>query len=106
MKEMLEDGTFDGDDFTSKPKGPIRTHWWNVGCIPITYDHCGDYLCVDMVPGNGGHVGQIIDWWHEQGATEVVAHSFVEWLSNLADDFLAGKYCVNSQGDLQYLPHA
>jgi cell wall assembly regulator SMI1 len=85
------------------PKGPIKTDWWNQGWIPLTENEGGDYICIDLVPETGGHVGQVIDWWHEQAATAVLANSWADWLANLATQLEAGKcrFDPNGSGTIQ-----
>jgi cell wall assembly regulator SMI1 len=67
----------------SNPAGPIRDDWWHLRWVPLTENECGDYVCLDFGPAEGGRKGQVIDWWHEQGATRVLANSFTEWLAGL-----------------------
>jgi cell wall assembly regulator SMI1 len=92
MHDMLQDGYFNDSGFRSRPKGPIKTHWWNPKWIPITYNESGDHVCVDLDPAKGGRIGQVIDWWHERGATSVLADSFTEWLAALAQRLKTGHY--------------
>jgi cell wall assembly regulator SMI1 len=77
-------------DERGTPKGPISTDWWNRGWIPLTENDCGDYICIDTVPARGGRVGQVIDWWHEQAATGVLAASWREWLVQLVGKLESG----------------
>lgn len=74
----------------SSPAGPIRDDWWHRMWVPLTENECGDFVCLDFAPAPGGRVGQVIDWWHEQGATRVLATSFAEWLAGLAEPGVAG----------------
>src|SRR5262249_6127270 len=67
----------------SAPTGPIRDDWWNGRWAPLTENECGDMICLDFDPAPGGTLGQVIDWWHEQGATRVLATGFQEWLEGL-----------------------
>ena len=69
----------------STPVGPIRADWWHPKWVPLTENESGDFVCLDLAPAAGGRVGQVIDWWHEQGATRVLAGSFGEWLASLAE---------------------
>ncbi|HVS36913.1 MAG TPA: SMI1/KNR4 family protein [Gemmataceae bacterium] len=85
-------------DERGSPKGPIKTDWWNLGWIPLTENDCGDYICIDMVPESPGQVGQVIDWWHEQAATDVLAPSWREWLADLVTRLEAGAYRFDSAG--------
>jgi cell wall assembly regulator SMI1 len=79
-------------DVKSKPTGPIRNDWWNKGWIPITDSGGGGILCIDMTPGAGGRIGQVIRYHHECGPTVVLAPSLREFFSQFADHLEAGKY--------------
>ncbi len=92
MNDMLQDGYFSDSGFKSRPKGPIKNSWWNPKWIPITYNGSGDHVCVDLDPAKGGQVGQVIDWWHERGATNVLAAGFAEWLATLVHRLETGHY--------------
>jgi cell wall assembly regulator SMI1 len=50
-----------------------------------------------MSPRKGGKVGQLIDWWHERGATGVVAKTFTQWLAQVADDFEADEFSYDDE---------
>ena len=89
-REWLHRGTF--GDAESTPQGPIKTDWWNVRWIPFTHDGGGNYQCLDLDPAPGGNVGQIINFDHEVGATEVLAPSFRAFLAAFADDLEAGRF--------------
>jgi cell wall assembly regulator SMI1 len=82
----------------SEPKGPIRADWWNRGWIPLTENQCGDSVCIDLAPRSRGREGQVIGWWHERGATHVLAAGFAEWLSGCADRLEAGGYRLVESG--------
>jgi cell wall assembly regulator SMI1 len=92
MKEMLDSGLFNYPGFVSEPNGPIKQDWWNKKWIPITDNFEGDHICVDMDPLDGGTVGQIIDWWHERGACELLAPGMGEWLAMIAKDLEEGSF--------------
>lgn len=44
-----------------------------------------------MDPAKGGKKGQVFDWWHEQGATDLLANDVGEWLLQVAKDLEDGK---------------
>lgn len=92
MRNMLHNGNFEDRGFVSEPIGPIKTDWWLDNWLPITSNSSGDHLCVDLSPAKGGKKGQIIDWWHERGATSVIAPDFQSLLSIAADKFEAGQF--------------
>lgn len=89
MKSMVEKGAFSQK---SEPIGPIKADWWNTKWIPVTANLGGDYICVDLDPGPGGTKGQVIAWWHEKGASEVLAEGVGAWLSGVAEDLEDGSF--------------
>jgi cell wall assembly regulator SMI1 len=95
----VEQGYFSGPDFVSRPKGPIKKVWFHAQWVPIVDDQCGDYVFADLAPEKGGRVGQIIEFHRDTGATEVLAQSFSELLSSVADDLEAGKYAYDKKTD-------
>jgi cell wall assembly regulator SMI1 len=94
MCELAQGGQFAG--FRSDPQGPIKDVWWNSKWIPITYNDQGDHLCIDLDPEEGGIAGQVIDWWHERGATHVVATNVAEWLGLVVSDLQQARFRPNS----------
>jgi cell wall assembly regulator SMI1 len=89
-KEWLQTGKF--GDAESTPQGPIKTDWWNVRWIPFTHDGGGNHQCIDLDPAPGGEQGQVINFDHEVGATEVLAPSFRAYLATFGADLEAGCY--------------
>lgn len=71
---------------------PIQPVWWHPKLIPFAADGAGNNWCVDLDPAPGGHVGQVIDWDHEDGPTGVLFPSFQALFSQLTDDLEADKY--------------
>jgi cell wall assembly regulator SMI1 len=85
-------------DRAAKPAGPIRPVYWNTEWLPVGSNDSGDYDCVDLDPGLGGTIGQVIRFNHEVGPTRVAAESFGAWLALYADRLEAGLY--------RYDPHS
>jgi cell wall assembly regulator SMI1 len=85
-------------EFRSDPTGPIRTEWWHPGWVPITNNLGGDHLCIDLAPTEGGTLGQVIWWIHDDDHREVVAPSFNAWLRQMADGLEAGRYEFDDDG--------
>jgi cell wall assembly regulator SMI1 len=82
-----------GEDWkTGAINGPIKPVWWNPLRIPVTDNGGGDPIMLDLDPGKGGTRGQVIKFNHEVGPVNVLASSWTEWLSVIADDLEAGKY--------------
>jgi cell wall assembly regulator SMI1 len=70
-KELLDGGDFDG--LSNDADGlAVRSDWWHPAWIPLTYDGMGNHHCLDLAPGPGGAVGQVIEMWHDAGSRPVV----------------------------------
>jgi cell wall assembly regulator SMI1 len=81
-----------GLDWDARPAGPIRPVYWSAGWVPVGSNDSGDYDCVDLDPGPGGTLAQVIQFNHEVGPTRVAAASFGSWLARYADLLEAGVY--------------
>lgn len=60
----------------------IQNVWWIPQWIPFTYNGAGDNMCLDLAPGTGGHLGQVIAMWHDDSNRKIEANSFTAWLSS------------------------
>jgi cell wall assembly regulator SMI1 len=80
----------------SEPTGPIKSSWFDRGWVPVADNGNGDHHCLDFSPEEGGEVGQVIFWWHEAGATEVVGPTFVDWFNNIGDGLASGRYEIRT----------
>lgn len=98
LKGIYDTGFF--DEFQSDPVGPIRSAWWHPAWIPVTGEPGGNHLCLDLAPAEGGCVGQIISWVHDDSVREVVAPTFSAWFEQLADGLEAGAYKLDREGVL------
>lgn len=78
-KNLLDSGDF--DRAKSEPGNGVQSMWWNPKWIPFTYNGAGDHLCLDLDPATGGHVGQVITLWHDDGARKKKADNFVQWFA-------------------------
>jgi cell wall assembly regulator SMI1 len=93
MKELLDKGTFDG--VSSEPRGPIRSDWWHPKWVPVAEDGGGGLRCLDLAPRSPGKVGQVISWWSDNGAGQVMAKSFAAWLAEFADELEEGDWTTS-----------
>jgi len=91
MGSLLRSGAFDPKS-RSQPNGPIKTDWWSLKWLPITDNKQGDHVCIDLDPAKGGRKGQVINWWHERGATQVLSMSIAKWLETVANDLESGEW--------------
>ena len=89
-KAQYDEGSF---DVMPEPVPGLKDDFWNPKWIPITTMGTSEHHCIDLDPGPGGTVGQII-LWSRDGHREVVARSFKEWLEQFAQDLVEGHYTV------------
>lgn len=100
-RDLLTDGTFDDMvDFNAtddKDSQALKPGWWNTGWIPLDADGGGNGSVLDLSPGAGGAVGQIIDMDHEVGPSGPTASDFIDYLRGRLDELedctvVDGKY--------------
>lgn len=77
-KDLYDSGTF--EDTNSEPARGVKDDWWNPKWIPFTYDGSGNHHCIDLDPGKGGRLGQVILMWHDSEERPVEAKSFSDFL--------------------------
>jgi len=70
----------------------IQPLYLNKAWIPIACDPGGNSLCVDLDPGEGGTVGQIIEFDHERQTPTLVASSFRTLLTSVIDGLESGEF--------------
>ncbi len=92
-KLMVEIGaSFEQEGEFGQQTGPVKPHYWNRQWIPFTDDGCGDNIVVDLDPGAGGTVGQIVDWCHEGGVSTYQTSSLRLWLNEVIQEIRNGRY--------------
>ncbi|WNI24579.1 SMI1/KNR4 family protein [Streptomyces sp. ITFR-16] len=82
-RDLLEDGSFDDvTDFNAADESAsaLRPGWWNTGWVSLDADGGGNGAVLDLSPGTGGRVGQIIDMDHEVGPSGPTAEDFADYL--------------------------
>ena len=84
------------DLMDSIPPGWIRKEYSSRGWIPIVADKAGNYLGVDLNPGEGGAVGQVIVFGRDFDTKVVMyrgdgEHGWAKWLSGFVDDLESGE---------------
>jgi cell wall assembly regulator SMI1 len=79
---------------SERKKGQSRR--MNPRWIPITENQCGDNIFLDLDPDEGGSVGQIVDWWHEQALSKLVSASFDGWLQDIVAALEQGKMQIGA----------
>lgn len=71
---------------------PVAPVWRHPSWFDFTTNGAGDTLCIDLSPPAEGTFGQIFDWGHETGVTNVLFSGFRELLSVFALHLEAGIY--------------
>ena len=79
----------------------IKPVWWHARWLPVLYDACGNYRCLDMAPATGGHRGQVIFYYHDDARRVLEAASFKLWLDGVAHDLEAGAFVLDEYQVLQ-----
>ncbi|MFN9812147.1 MAG: SMI1/KNR4 family protein [Deltaproteobacteria bacterium] len=77
----------------------VRACWWHPAWVPITEPGTGDYFCLDLDPGPGGLVGQVIEYRHDHPERLLIAPSLSEWFNALAKDIECGDVVVFERSD-------
>lgn len=95
LKKVYDGGNF--ADRKSEPGRGVRADWWNPGWVPIADNGGGDYCCIDLAPGKGGVVGQVIVYFNDMTERPKVAKSYGAWLEKLAKGFTSGKYVFDAE---------
>lgn len=72
-------------------EGTIKPIWWNPSRLVLT-DNSGDSIMADFDPPSDGTSGQIIEFGHEYGPRRVLASSWSQWLTDIADGLERGDY--------------
>src|SRR4051794_14346760 len=97
-----DDGMLDefGRESTSSPDGAIRRLHACRAWIPLVEMNDSNYIGIDLEPGPGGVVGQVINFGRDQERKYVLARSWAHFLGDVADELEAGNLVI--QGDEGY----
>lgn len=84
------------ESMRSVPPGWIRNEYSSRGWIPLVADKAGNYLGVDMTPGEGGAPGQVIVFGRDYDTKVVLWHGdgpggWAKWLASFADELESGE---------------
>lgn len=103
MTDLQAECEFGGCQGKVSPKIKNDSHW-RADWIPIL-DADGDKIVIDLDPGPGGKSGQILEWSNSGSfATRLLADSFGEWLSNVADRFSERQFRLDESGGIWFDP--
>ena len=90
-----------------KPKTDdgIENVWWSENWIPVAklFISSAVYLCVDMKPTSVGTPGQVILVWENMPERTILAASWGEYLTGLAERMEQGKYQFKSSTALTHV---
>ncbi|MBB3112707.1 cell wall assembly regulator SMI1 [Paenibacillus phyllosphaerae] len=87
------------DDYPSfsVPFGAIKEHNSNPRWLPIAHDHGGNYLGVDLDPGERGKLGQIINFGRDEETKYVIAESMTDFLLFILHTLQKKQYTVEEE---------
>lgn len=84
-----------GAHCSSFPDGYVRPVYFDRGWIPLTYDSGGNHIAVDLNPGPKGTRGQVIVFGRDDEFHTVLALSWGQFLTDLADELEAGNFRID-----------
>jgi cell wall assembly regulator SMI1 len=79
---------------SSFPVGFVRPVYFDPGWIPLTYDSGGNHVGVDLNPGPQGRRGQVIVFGRDDMFHPVLALSWGQFLTDLADELEAANFRI------------
>jgi cell wall assembly regulator SMI1 len=79
----------------SFPDGFVRPVYFNSKWIPLTYDGSGNHIAVDLDPGPKGVHGQVIKFGPDDHDHTVLALSWGQFLTDIADELEAGNFRID-----------
>ena len=80
-KQLFDGGAFTGNQ--AKPSVGIQNTWWIPEWIPMTYDGAGNHDVLDLSPAEGGKLGQMMSFWHDDASRTLKAPDFLSWLATV-----------------------
>lgn len=98
MIELIDIGEFANDHQRVRCSKGVVQQWLAPYWIPFATDGGGDLICIDLCPTFPGKLGQIIWVPHDSSDRAILADSMEMFLSQLADNYVAGKYHDNRSG--------
>ena len=97
-ESVLKDST--ADDLAARcssfPAGFVRQLYFDRGWIPLTYDSGGNHIGVDLNPGPKGTRGQVIKFGRDDEFHTVLALSWGQFLTDIADELEAGNFRLDT----------
>ncbi|HZZ79660.1 MAG TPA: SMI1/KNR4 family protein [Gemmataceae bacterium] len=81
---------------SSFPAEFVRQHYFDRGWIPLTSDFSGNHIGIDLNPGPRGTRGQVIIFGRDDELHSVLALSWGQFLTDLADELQAGNWRLDA----------
>ena len=78
----------------SFPNGFVRPVYFDPKWVPLTYDGSGNHIGVDLNPGPNGTRGQVIIFGPDDEHHTVLARSWGQFLTDIADELEAGNFWI------------
>jgi cell wall assembly regulator SMI1 len=66
--------------------------YWRRGWVPFLSNGGGSHLCIDLLAEDGGHPGQILEFWKGDPDRPVAHSSFTDWLAQLVESMESGSF--------------
>ena len=96
MNELQRTGEF--RDGVPVAGAGVRPVWWSAAWLPISDSGSGDHHCIDLDPADGGRVGQVVVFLHDDGLRRVQSDSLASLLGGLATGLAAGDFTADALG--------
>jgi predicted DNA-binding WGR domain protein/cell wall assembly regulator SMI1 len=86
-KDLFDKGEF--EDAEGDVDAGVQEAWWIPAWIPVTYDGSGNHDIIDLAPAEGGKVGQILSFYHDDDPRTIVGPDLLTWLEKVkwGEDF-------------------
>jgi cell wall assembly regulator SMI1 len=98
-RQSVRDGSaadFD-EDCSSFPHDYVRQVYFDSAWIPLTYDSGGNHIAIDLNPGPKGTRGQVIVFGRDDEFHTVLALSWGQFLTDMADELEAGNFRLDTK---------
>jgi cell wall assembly regulator SMI1 len=65
--------------------------YWRRGWVPFLHNGGGSYLCLDLAAEDGGHPGQLVEFWKRDDDRPVMFPNLEAWLTDLVESMKSGE---------------
>lgn len=93
LQEHSAEGHTELDNFWTQvitPEGAIQPQEYHPAWIPLFTDSNGNYIGLDIAPGEAGQVGQLINFGLDEYDRIVIANSTTEFIAFINEQFANG----------------